>query len=81
MKKLIDGTICVAALLTVILIGCGPKGAEINENSNTNSRIKVKYDDGYIGSYQIIEVDGTEYIAQINGGITPLIKADYSNKN
>lgn len=81
MKKLIDGTICVAAVLTVMLIGCGPKGAEMNDNSNVNSRVKIKDDGGYNAYYQIIEVDGTEYIAPINGGITPLIKADYSNKN
>jgi hypothetical protein len=77
MKKSIIGIICVAALLTVMLIGCGPKGAEINENS----RIKIKFDGGYSAVYQIIEVDGTEYIAPLNGGITPLIKSDSKNGN
>ena len=73
MKKSIIGIICVA-ILTVMVIGCGPKGVEINENS----RIKIKFDGGYGAYYQIIEVDGTEYIAPNNGGITPLIKSDTS---
>jgi len=76
MKKMFIATIWVAGLLMTMFIGCGPRGAEINESSNTNSRIKVKYDDGYDTRYEIIEVDGTEYIAPFNGGITPLIKPD-----
>jgi hypothetical protein len=77
MKKSIIGIICVAALLTVMLIGCGPKVID----QDTNSRVKIKFDGGYSAVYQIIEVDGTEYIAPLNGGITPLIKSDSKNGN
>ena len=77
MKKSIIGIICVA-ILTVMVIGCGPRGQEPTMNSETNSRIKIKFDGGYGAYYQIIEVDGTEYIAPNNGGITPLIKSDTS---
>jgi hypothetical protein len=62
--------IFIATILAVTFIGCGPKEAP----TEANSRIKVKYNDGRQAYYQIIEVDGVEYIAPINGGITPLIK-------
>jgi hypothetical protein len=88
--KLVDTIICVIAVFVVCFIGCGPKEVPLNQdptngqsqsdstssngNSETSSRIKIKYDDGYNAHYQIIEVDGVEYVAPISGGITPLIK-------
>jgi hypothetical protein len=52
---------------------------EVKPISKDQDRVKVVYNKIVHVGYQIIEVDGIEYIANLSGGITPLIKPSSKN--
>ena len=49
---------------------------KVKISSKNQDRVKVIYNEKVHVGYQIIEVDGVEYIASLSGGITPLIKSN-----
>jgi hypothetical protein len=51
----------------------------VKNTSENQDRVKVVYNKIVHVGYQIIEVDGIEYIANLRGGITPLIKPSSKN--
>lgn len=71
MKRLIFLT-----LATILLTGCAENGVKTTKNpGEPQCRIRGKEHTVYSGyGYQIIEIDGVEYVAPSTGGICPLVK-------
>ena len=59
-------------ILAIVAIACSSANSV---EVDIDKRIILKNDTRLGGvSYQIIEIDGVEYIAQYHGGISPLVK-------
>lgn len=79
-KISVKTSISICLILVVILLSsCSDNSTSnvkiVNEANEANKRIHLKaFERCDIEWYQIIEVDGVEYIAPTNGGICPLVK-------
>lgn len=72
MKTQKNNLLFLALSLIIVFTACC---APINTEENVQKRIKGKESTIYDGEcYHIIEVDGTEYISNDEGGIHPLIQ-------
>lgn len=68
MKKII----LIAIVFIIFISGCDT--AQVDKNSEVSHRIIGKEYNVYDGTgYQIIEVDGVEYLSKTSGGICPLV--------
>lgn len=69
MKKIV----LFVVIATIALISCTT--APVDKNAESSKRIIGKEYNVYGGyGYQIIEVDGQEYLSMTGGGICPLVK-------
>lgn len=65
----------ILSFLLVVLASCS--SAPIDSNAEKSHRIIGKEYNVYAGyGYQIIEVDGKEYLSMTGGGICPLVNKD-----
>lgn len=72
--------ILIALTFLFMLTGCGNSEAEkTKQTTQTNSRIKSKGVFHLYATYEIIEIDGVEYVSTYQGGLCPLVK-DTTNK-
>lgn len=55
-----------------MLTGCGH--SEVEKTPQRDSRIKSKGVFYLLGIYEIIEIDGVEYVSSYKGGLCPLVK-------
>jgi uncharacterized lipoprotein YehR (DUF1307 family) len=69
--------ILIALTLVLVLTGCGNSE---EAKTQVEPRIKGKGVFHLYATYEIIEIDGVEYVATYNGGICPLVKDTTAKK-